>query len=149
MSAACITAADLQKMTQRKGDLLRDLCLNPSLDKLMAQVDKGCMFMPKEMQLKPPWVAAMSQKSQSMRTVNDAMFFVFALLVACPKYELWVTSQCNEAIMRKFMVVLREGFDALLKGRAPGGHKAESIGQREFTGVVHFVMCMKERYMSI
>ena len=129
-------------------DMLMDLFQWPNKAKLFQQLDKGNSLLPREMDKEMMWTTVMRTKA-TLRTMDDALYYVLVLLVACPGYLQYITERSNKRAMSIFMPRLREAFDMLNQGRAHNGGKADSVYQKKYVNTIEFVMAMRSLYTHL
>lgn len=131
-----------------ESDLLIELFTKPDKKTLFGQLDKGNSMLPKEMDKEMMWTTAMKTKA-TIRTVDDALYYVFVLLVACPGYLQYVTERSNKRAMELFIPKLREAFHELFQGKGKDGRNAESMQQKKYVSTIDFVMAMRSLYSHL
>jgi hypothetical protein len=122
--------------------------MHPTRQLLTEQLALGRQHMPRGMPMHEVWTQVASDP-HAIRTFNDALYFIFVFLVACPGYTRYVCENSNKRTMDAFLVVLREKFTALMLGRAAGGKRAESPAAKEFQGAIDFTIAMRSRCLRM
>lgn len=127
-------------------DLMTRICMQPTKELLREQLALGRQHIPRGMAMHEVWTQTMSDPN-ALRTFNDALYFVLVYLAACPAYTRYVCDRTNKRAMDVFLPVLREKFEALMLGRAPGGKRAENPSAKEFQGSIDFAIAMRSRFL--
>lgn len=131
-----------------QSDLLYDLLVNPDKKKLINEINKGNALLPKEMDKEMMWTTVMKTKS-TIRTVDDAHYYIFVLLVGCPAYYHYMYERSNKIALLEFMSHLKTAFDTLNQGRARDGSKAEHADQKKYVDTIDFVYDMRSLYTRL
>lgn len=129
-------------------DLMREMCLKGTRELMAEQLRLAQVLLPKGTPAHETWLQAM-EKYDTIRTLDDALYFIFCHLVANPGYANHVTKKSNPKAMRAFIAELMGKFDSLLQGRAPGGKRATTAKDKEFQQTTDFVMAMRARYPKL
>ncbi len=130
-------------------DLLYELFVHPERKTLLEQMDRGNSMLPKGMDREVTWTTVMKTKN-TIRTVDDAVFYVLVLLAGCPHYLHYVMERTNnKRALQTFMPQLRNAFNVFLQGRASNGSKAESTQQKKYISTVDLVADMRYLYCSL
>lgn len=147
MRATDIGSHDLH--TKHKAmDLLTRLCAKPTKELFKEQLAVAKTHMPRDMPMHEVWTQTMSDPS-ALRTFNDALYFIFVFLVACPGYTRYISEKTNPRSLDNFLPVLRTKFDTLMLGLGPGNTKAASPSEKEFQGSIDFTMAMRSLYLRL
>lgn len=131
-------------MESKTQDLMMQLCMRPTAALLKEQLALGRRHMPRDMPMHEVWTQTMNE---ALPTFNDALYFIFVFVVACPSYTQHVCEKSNKRAMDRFLPLLRKKFTALMLGRAPDDKRAESASHKEFQGSVDFTMAMRSCYL--
>jgi hypothetical protein len=127
-------------------DLMTRMCVRPTAALLKEQLAIGKQHMPRGMPMHEVWTQTMNDP-HAIRTFNDALYFIFVFLVACPGYTRYVCERTNRRTMAVFLPVLRSKFETLMLGRAAGGKRAATPNDKEFQGSIDFTMAMRSRFL--